>query len=167
MSPKKIKIVDISPEQNNDIEPAIEQVDETPTIDPDNTEIQQQQQPAVIEAQPQPNEEVIKPITEEVEESKKTKVRTQELIECPKCHKMVTKKTLTYSHVKTCSGNEETPRPKRKPKPERIDTVREPIILQQTHQAEPLTFEEMRKQRMVTRMSEKKDSMKKLFLHAV
>ena len=92
MSPKQIKIVDISPEQNNDIEPAIEQVDETPTIDPDNTEIQQQQQPAVIEAQPQPNEEVIKPITEEVEESKKTKVRTQELIECPKCHKMVTKK---------------------------------------------------------------------------
>ena len=71
MSPKKIKIVDISPEQNNDIEPAIEH--ETPTIDPDNTEIQppeEQHKPAVIEGSP-PNEEEIKTITEDVEEAKK------------------------------------------------------------------------------------------------
>ena len=37
-----------------------------------------------------------------------TKTRSQELIKCPKCNKMVTAKTLKYSHKNTCSGEEKT-----------------------------------------------------------
>ena len=29
-------------------------------------------------------------------------VKTTDLTECPKCHKMITNKTLKYSHAKTC-----------------------------------------------------------------
>ena len=36
------------------------------------------------------------------------KTRSQELIKCPKCNKMVTAKTLKYSHKNTCSGEEKT-----------------------------------------------------------
>ena len=32
--------------------------------------------------------------------------RTNELVKCPKCDKMVTMKTLKYSHKKTCTGEE-------------------------------------------------------------
>ena len=35
-----------------------------------------------------------------------TKTRSQELIKCPKCFKMVTAKTLKYSHKHICSGEE-------------------------------------------------------------
>ena len=35
-----------------------------------------------------------------------TKTRSQELIKCPKCNKMVTSKTIKYSHKSTCSGEE-------------------------------------------------------------
>ena len=35
-----------------------------------------------------------------------TKTRSQELIKCPKCNKMVTSKTLKCSHKNTCSGEE-------------------------------------------------------------
>lgn len=41
-----------------------------------------------------------------VEEPTETKTRSQELIKCPKCNKMVTMKTLKYSHKKTCKGEE-------------------------------------------------------------
>ena len=45
-------------------------------------------------------------------------VRINELIKCPKCDKLVTKKTLKYSHKKTCSGEED------KTTPERYNTVK-------------------------------------------
>ena len=48
---------------------------------------------------------------EEIEE--KTKERVQKLFECPKCHKMLTKKTLNYYHE--CTKND-VPKAKRRPK---------------------------------------------------
>ena len=45
-------------------------------------------------------------------------LRTNELIKCPKCDKLVTEKTLKYSHKKTCSGEED------KTTPERYNTVK-------------------------------------------
>ena len=39
-------------------------------------------------------------------------LRTSELIKCPKCLKMVTNKTLKYSHKKTCTGEQEVNKPK-------------------------------------------------------
>ena len=46
-----------------------------------------------------------------------TKTRSQELIKCPKCNKMVTAKTLKYSHKNTCSGEEKNQLKKEKPLP--------------------------------------------------
>ena len=48
---------------------------------------------------------------EEIKE--KTKERVQKLFECPKCHKMLTKKTLQYYHE--CTKND-VPKAKRRPK---------------------------------------------------
>ena len=42
--------------------------------------------------------EVIPPIKNEL----KTTVKTSDLTECEKCHKMIMNKTLKYSHFKTC-----------------------------------------------------------------
>ena len=56
-----------------------------------------------------------------------TKTRSQELIKCPKCNKMVTAKTLKYSHKNTCSGEEKNQLKKEKPlpKPEPIHDIEE------------------------------------------
>ena len=48
---------------------------------------------------------------EEIKE--KTTERVQKLFECPKCHKMLTKKTLNYYHE--CTKND-VPKAKRRPK---------------------------------------------------
>ena len=48
---------------------------------------------------------------EEIKE--KTKERVQKLFECPKCHKMLTKKTLQYYHE--CTKND-VQKAKRRPK---------------------------------------------------
>ena len=59
-------------------------------------------------------EEVSQTPTEFCEEVKeKTKERVQKLFECPKCHKMLTKKTLNYYHE--CTKND-VPKAKRRPK---------------------------------------------------
>ena len=36
-----------------------------------------------------------------------TQTRSQELIKCPKCNKMVKAKTLKYTHKNSCSGEEQ------------------------------------------------------------
>ena len=66
--------------------------------------------------------EVDKPI-EEVSETSNTKVRTNELHECPKCGKFMTLKTLKYIHEKTCSAKREPP-----PKKEKCGELRAPPI---------------------------------------
>ena len=47
-------------------------------------------------------EPVVEPVIEPPKEEKKTK--TIEQVECPKCHKMMSKRTLRYDHPKTCPG---------------------------------------------------------------
>ena len=53
-------------------------------------------------------------------------VRTNELITCPKCDKLVTEKTLKYSHNKTCSGVEDKTTPT---KPKQIPDIDENISI--------------------------------------
>ena len=50
---------------------------------------------------------------EEVQEEAKPKdnIKVVELVQCEKCGKMPTKRTLTYSHCKVCPGNENKPSP--------------------------------------------------------
>lgn len=95
--------------ENNDVE----------IIDNNNTEVKEKKvrkpratKKTIIVEEVKPIEEVIeevKPVViEEVkpveEEQPPKKVRTQELVECDKCSKQMTKKTLRYFHEKTCPG---------------------------------------------------------------
>ena len=79
-----------------------------------NEEIQIENKPLEQEEKPieeKPIEETPTEFCEEIEE--KTKERVQKLFECPKCHKMLTKKTLNYYHE--CTKND-VPKAKRRPK---------------------------------------------------
>ena len=55
------------------------------------------------EPKEEPKEEIINK-TEIVEPTNK-KVKTVELVECPKCHKQLTQRTLKYSHNAVCPAN--------------------------------------------------------------
>ena len=100
--PRTIKVVDIN--QNK-----------TETIDNnDNVETKPIQNEDVIEEK----EPIIEPITETIKEDvkedikddiiappnspKKTKTKTQELIQCQRCKRWMTQKTLSFSHDKVC-----------------------------------------------------------------
>ena len=63
------------------------------------------------------------------------KQRVNNLVQCELCNKFVTKKTLNYSHAKTCKGrleNQKPPEPVRETSPEPIrETMPEPSVPQQ------------------------------------
>ena len=66
---------------------------------------------------PLPKVEVVEePKVEVVEEPEpKKNIKTVELVECPKCHKKLTERTLKYSHQAVCSAvNPPQPKPKTK-----------------------------------------------------
>ena len=88
--------------------------------------------PKVVEEQPPESapEPVVEPVVEPVkEEVTQKKVKTLELVECPNCHKQMTKRTLRYDHRKTCPG-EKVEREKipvqRRIKKEVVETKRPP-----------------------------------------
>ena len=94
---KKIIVVDIKDNDNQNAD--IVDSNEVTTLD------------NIIEEKPIIEEAIIedKPIEDKPVEDKI--VRTNELVKCPKCMKLVTSKTLKYSHKKTCDG-EDKPKPK-------------------------------------------------------
>ena len=94
-SKKIIKVVDISADDVviQPINTIAEEVDiEKPTIESEEVDIEKQTVDAhVVDTQEAPIEIELKKI-----------VKTSDLTECPKCHKMIMNKTLKYSHFKTC-----------------------------------------------------------------
>ena len=82
VKPKKITIVNITADDNALIKnDDVETVDE---IKPVSADIK--------------DEAIEQPVVHEL----KNIVKTTDLTECPKCHKMITNKTMKYSHAKTC-----------------------------------------------------------------
>ena len=115
-----------------------------------------------------------------------TKTRSQELIKCPKCNKMVTAKTLKYSHKNTCSGEEKNQLKKEKPlpKPEpihdieevpvdptggRMHTVPRPklVAIPEKVAITPEMMREHRQQMMRDRINLRQDKMKNLFNNSI
>jgi len=96
MARKKITIVNIAGNDNeND-----EVIDTSEPVD-EPIEILQE----VIESLGQTVEtEQVEPV--EPVEPVETQTRSQELIKCPKCNKMIKAKTLKYTHKNTCIGEE-------------------------------------------------------------
>ena len=87
MKSKNIKFVDITSDDdtviNNNVVTVEDVLSETNEIAPVSTDIKEEEAKTVVN------------------ELKQT-VKTTNLTECPKCHKMITNKTLKYSHAKTC-----------------------------------------------------------------
>ena len=181
MTNKKIKVLDITSENNENtpINDDVETVKETEQIDEKQEEI-------VEEPQQIPTEQK----QEEVQET--TKTREQQLRQCPKCLKWLTPKTLRYFHE--CTKND-TVKAKRRPHKkievkdiEDIeDTTPPPMpvkLMRQTNQpVEPptpklpkridytppvqISYEDMRKQRIKERISQRAVKISNLFSNAV
>ena len=180
---RKIKVLDIIPENNENtpINDDVETVKETEQIE--------EKQEEVIE---KPQEPIQETPTEIVDKEETTKTREQQLRQCPKCMKWLTPKTLRYFHE--CTKND-TVKAKRRPHKkievkdiEDIeDTTPPPMpvkLMRQTNQpVEPSTpklpkridytppvqisYEDMRKQRIKERISQRAVKISNLFSNAV
>ena len=187
--PRKIKVLDIIPEsnENDTINDDVEAVKETEPIE----EKQEKQEEIIEEPQEQPQPEEIQETPTEIDEET-TKTREQQLRQCPKCQKWLTPKTLRYFHE--CTKND-TVKAKRRPHKkievkdiEDIeDTTPPPMpvkLMRQTNQpVEPSTpklpkridytppvqisYEDMRKQRIKERISQRAVKISNLFSNAV
>ena len=107
-------------------EEIIEQVDDTPPPEPPSP--------------PQPEKQ-----------KADCKMRMRELYKCDDCGKYLTKKSLNYSHYKTCRGkpeNQITPEPRQQtpPPPEPTPPPPEPVFYQQAPRPIPI-HEQMRMER--------------------
>ena len=96
------------------------------------------------------------------EDTNPTKPRVQQLHKCEKCGKMLTLKSLRYSHSKYCGKVSEPVETKMKPEPKvRSKPVNEPEPVKEK------TFDEMRKERQEQRRAAQNESIQKLFANAV
>ena len=114
--------------------------------------------------------------------------RTNELIKCPKCNKMVTSKTLKYSHKNICSGEEQNklkndktvkaetkPLPKPEPVPDIEEVpppkppklVRQLSVIPEKVAITPEMMREHRQQIMRDRMQLRQNKMNNLFANNI
>ena len=115
----------------------------------------------------------------------KEKTRVQKLFECPKCKKMLTKKTLNYYHE--CTKND-LPKAKRRPKKQIVleeiaeepkqpngqtVTLKKQTVEQGIQDIEDLnlpvqkTYEELRKERLQQRIQQRTVKIQQLFQSAI
>ena len=110
------------------------------------------------------------PGEEEEEQQPPTKQRVQQLHKCEKCGKMLTLKSLRYSHSKYCGKVSEPVETKMKPEPKvrfaSASPVSEPAPVNEPAVKEK-TFDEMRKERHEQRRAAHKESIQKLFAKAI
>ena len=107
---------------------------------------------------------------EEEEQQQPTKQRVQQLHKCEKCGKMLTLKSLRYSHSKYCGKVSEPVETKMKPEPKvrsKPVSVPEPVNEPAPPPVKEKTFDEMRKERHEQRRAAQKESIQKLFANAV
>ena len=183
---RKIKVLDITHENNENtpINDDVETVKEPEQIEEKQEETVEEPQ----EIQPeQTQEEIQETPTEIVDKEETTKTREQKLRQCPKCMKWLTPKTLRYFHE--CIKND-TVKAKRRPhKKIEVKDIEEPPpmpvkLMRQTNQpVEPSTpklpkridytppvqisYEDMRKQRIKERISQRAVKISNLFSNAV
>ena len=93
-------------------------------------------------------------VEEPVEEPPKKNVKTVELVECEKCGKKLTQRTLKYSHPAVCPKNDPPPEASQKPKKQRS-----------TAEAPPQEVEAPQTLGMVRRVR-KNERYKELMVHA-
>ena len=105
---------------------------------------------------------------EEEEQQPPTKQRVQQLHKCEKCGKMLTLKSLRYSHSKYCGKVSEPVETKMKPEPKvRVNHAATPVKEPAPPPVKEKTFDEMRKERLEQRRTAHKENIQKLFARAV
>ena len=105
---------------------------------------------------------------EEEQPPSTTKQRVQQLHKCEKCGKMLTLKSLRYSHSKYCGKVSEPVETKMKPEPKvRSKPVNDVLETKHYKHVKEKTFDEMRKERQEQRRAAQKESIQKLFANAV
>jgi len=103
--PRKIKVVDI----NQNITETSDNNDNVETKPIQNEDVIQEKEP-IIEPntepiQNEPKEDIKDEIKDDViapPNTPKTKIKTQELIQCQRCKRWMTQKTLSFTHDKVC-----------------------------------------------------------------
>ena len=119
--PKKIKVVDVMNDEvkNEELEPSVneevnedittpieEVINETPLPDIEDTP----KLKVKPRAKPRTKKTPVEVIPEEVKEPPKEEPKTDkvkkvvELVKCPKCEKMMSQKSLRYTHEQNCKG---------------------------------------------------------------
>ena len=186
--PRKIKVLDIIPENNENtpINDDVETVKETEQIEEKQEEVIEKPQEITTE---QTQEEIQETPTEIVDKEETTKTREQQLRQCPKCLKWLTPKTLRYFHE--CTKND-TVKAKRRPhkKVVEVKDIEDPppipvkLERQTNHQSvEPSTpklpkkidytppvevsYEDMRRDRIKQRIQQRSIKMTSLFSNAI
>ena len=160
----KIKVVDVETqpqgeEQLATIDEAEEDYNSSKTLSNSSKEEDVPDPPGQRLPPPGEEEEHVLP-----EYTTPTKQRVQQLHKCEKCGKMLTLKSLRYSHSKYCGKVSEPVETKMKPEPKvRSKPVNEPA----PPPVKENTFDEMRKERMEQRRAAQKESIQKLFAKAV
>ena len=175
--PKNDEVIDVTEPVEEPVEVPQETIEKLETIVESTKE---------LETPPVENTPIKQPETN-------TKTRLQELVKCTKCNKMVTSKTLKYSHKNTCSGEEKNKLKKEKPLPKPevsrvaatdtavggvvpahdIEEVPQPKLVRSTSimpEKVPTTNEIMReyRQRMMReRIQLRQDKMKNLFANSI
>ena len=160
-------------DQDKEKEPVNDEVETNEEIQIENNEKEKVNDKEPIEQTP----------TEFCEEIKE-KTRVQKLFECPKCKKMLTKKTLNYYHE--CTKND-VPKAKRRPKKQIVleDIAEEEGlgVAQPEEQGEKFltriadiedikppvqkTYEELRKERLQQRIQQRTVKIQQLFQSAI
>ena len=155
----KIKVVDVETQQGEagqqlaTIDEAEEDYNSSKTLSSSSKEED-------VPEQKPPREE------EEQQPPSTTKQRVQQLHKCEQCGKMLTLKSLRYSHSKYCGKVSEPVETKMKPEPKvRVTHAATPI--NEPTPVKEKTFDEMRKERLEQRRTAHKESIQKLFARAV
>ena len=186
--PRKIKVSDITPE-NNEKDPVNDEVEVVKELEPIVEEEVKQEEKVeetpqeIAQETPQPEGQTPTEIVEEV-----TKTRKQELKQCPKCKKWLTAKTLFYFHE--CTKND-VPKAKRRPKKvivQDIEDIEDYSVVKTTTKTtsgyvEPKTprmpkqidytpkieisYEDMRRERIKQRIEQRSVKIKNLFSNAI
>ena len=157
----KIKVVDVETQQGEagqqlaTIDEAEEDYNSSKTLSSSSKEED-------VPEQKPPREE------EEQQPPSTTKQRVQQLHKCEKCGKMLTLKSLRYSHSKYCGKVSEPVETKMKPEPKvRVNHAATPVKEPAPTPVKEKTFDEMRKERLEQRRTAHKESIQKLFARAV
>ena len=168
-------------DQDKEKEPVNDEVETNEEIQIENNEKEE-----VEEEKPVEDPMVSQTPTEFCEEAKET-TRVQKLFECPKCKKMLTKKTLNYYHE--CTKND-VPKAKRRPKkivvqeiaeeeakPQKVELTRQTNqiveqgekFLNSISEQVPVqkSYEELRQDRLQQRIQQRTVKIQQLFQSAI